>query len=208
MGIIVSCVSQKGGVGKSTIAAGLATGLTTAGLYVKIADLDTQQGSSLDWGRRRLNNSIDPGIEVQAFPSAAQALTKANDYDVLIIDGPARTNKSTLEISKASKLIIQPTAASLADLIPGIKEFNALVQAGIQRDKLRFALNHISTDAEVTTSRAYIEQAGYRTLDGFLPERSAYKLAMNEGRSILETRFASLNSQAEIIIQSIVNLLR
>ncbi len=207
MGIIVSCVSQKGGVGKSTIAAGLATGLSAAGLSVKIADLDTQQGSSLDWGLRRLNNSISPGIEVQAFLNAAQAIAKANSYDVLIIDGPARTSRSTLEISKSSKLVIQPTAASLADLIPGIKEFNALAQAGIPREKLRFVLNHISTDAEVATSRDYIEQAGYQTINGFLPERPAYKLAMNEGRSILETRFSSLNSQAEIVIQSIVNLL-
>jgi pantothenate kinase-related protein Tda10 len=46
---IIAIVSQKGGVGKSTMARALAREAANNGLKVKIADLDTQQGTSVDW---------------------------------------------------------------------------------------------------------------------------------------------------------------
>ena len=44
---VVAFVSQKGGVGKSTLSRGLAREAAKNGLRVKIADLDIQQGLSL-----------------------------------------------------------------------------------------------------------------------------------------------------------------
>ncbi len=43
---IVGFISQKGGVGKSTLARGLSREAAASGLNVKLADLDTQQGTS------------------------------------------------------------------------------------------------------------------------------------------------------------------
>ena len=54
MTTIVAFVSQKGGVGKSTLARALAREAAMSGLKTKIADLDTQQGTSVDWHRTRL----------------------------------------------------------------------------------------------------------------------------------------------------------
>ena len=45
---MVAFISQKGGVGKSTLARALAREAAAGGLGVKIADLDTQQGTSVD----------------------------------------------------------------------------------------------------------------------------------------------------------------
>ncbi|CAG8713498.1 22329_t:CDS:1, partial [Gigaspora rosea] len=39
-------------------------------------------------------------------------------YDLIIIDGPARTNQGTLEIAQQANLVIQSTGPSLADLKP------------------------------------------------------------------------------------------
>ena len=44
--LIVSLVSQKGGVGKSTLARALAMALETGGMKVLLADLDPQQSTS------------------------------------------------------------------------------------------------------------------------------------------------------------------
>ena len=52
---IIAFVSQKGGVGKSTMSRALAREAANNGLKAKIADLDTQQGTSVDWHRTRLN---------------------------------------------------------------------------------------------------------------------------------------------------------
>ena len=60
MGYIVGVVSQKGGVGKSTLARAVATTYALAGWNVKVADLDINQASSFSWLQRRLARDIQP----------------------------------------------------------------------------------------------------------------------------------------------------
>ena len=171
MTTIIAFVSQKGGVGKSTLARALAREATMSGLRVKIADLDTQQGTAVDWHRTRLNANIEPIVSVEAYRTAAQALRQAAHYDLLVIDGPARTSSATLDIARVASLVVQPTGASVDDLRPAVREFHALVKASIPLDRLTFALNRIGTDAEEADARAYIAEAGYAILAGCLPER-------------------------------------
>src|SRR4029078_6420921 len=100
MPTVIAFISQKGGVGKSTLARALAREAAAGGLSVKIADLDTQQGTAVDWHRQRLHSAIDPTVPVEAFKTAEQALAVANAYDLLVVDGPARTSKATLAIAR------------------------------------------------------------------------------------------------------------
>lgn len=207
MATIIAFVSQKGGVGKSTLARALAREAVVGGLKTKIADLDTQQGTSVDWHRDRLNAGIEPVVSAEAYATASQALNAANGHDLLIIDAPARTSKGTLDIARVAHLIIQPTGASRDDLRPAVREFHALVKAGVAPDKLAFALNHIGTPAEEEEARAYIAQAGYVALDGCLPERPAYRKAQNRGHTITETSYAGLNAKADALIQALIDRL-
>jgi chromosome partitioning protein len=82
MTTIIAFVSQKGGVGKSTLSRGLAREAAHNGLKVKIADLDTQQGTSVDWHRIRLDAGIQPDVAAEAFGTAKQALKIADQYDL------------------------------------------------------------------------------------------------------------------------------
>jgi chromosome partitioning protein len=205
MSIIIAFVSQKGGVGKSTLARALAREAGVGGLKCKIADLDTQQGTCVDWHRIRLGAGIEPVIAVEAFATADQALKEAAQYDLLIIDGPARTSKGTLAIAKLAHLVVQPTGSSGDDLRPAVREFHALVQEGIPKEKLIFALNHIGTPAEEGEARAYIVKAGYTVLDGSLPERPAYRKAQNSGHAVTETSYAGLNAKADALIQALID---
>lgn len=205
MPTVIAFVSQKGGVGKSTLSRALAREAAAGGLAVKIADLDTQQGTSVDWHRQRLNSAIDPTVAVEAFKTAEQALGIANGYDLLVIDGPARTSKATLAIATVADLVVQPTGASADDLRPAVREFHALVQAGVPTSKLVFALNRIGTDSEEADTRSYITEAGYEALPGCLPERPAYRQAQNLGYSVTETRFSKLNERANALIQAMID---
>jgi chromosome partitioning protein len=205
MATVIAFVSQKGGVGKSTLSRALAREAAQGGLRVKLADLDTQQGTSVDWHRTRLDAGLEPIVSVEAFGTARQALDVASQYDILILDGPARTSAATLDIAKAANLVVQPTGASLDDLRPAVREFHALVKSGIPRERLTFALNRIGTDKEETDARAYLAEAGYSVLDGYLSERPAYRLAQNTGRSITETQYAALNARADALIQSLID---
>jgi len=205
MALVVAFVSQKGGVGKSTLARALAREAAAGGLRAKVADLDTQQGTSVDWHRLRLSEGIEPVISIESFATAAQALAVANNYDILIIDGPARTSQATLEIAKAASLVVQPTGASLDDLRPAVREFHALTKAGLPADRLAFALNRIGTDAEEVEARAYLQEAGYSVLTGCLVERAAYRRAQNGGHAVTETRYGALNARADTLIQSLID---
>jgi chromosome partitioning protein len=205
MTTIIAFVSQKGGVGKSALSRAVAREAAAGGLQVKIADLDTMQGTSVDWNFKRLHNGLEPAIAVQAYASAEQAIADAKQFDLFIIDGPARASKSTLEIARVADLVVQPTGASDDDLRPAVKTFHALVQAGIPRSRLVFALNHMATPAEEAEARSYIAEAGYSVLDGSLPERPAYRKAMNTGRSVTETSFRSLNAAADGFIQALID---
>jgi chromosome partitioning protein len=203
---VIAFVSQKGGVGKSTLSRGLAREAAKSGLSVKIADLDTQQGTSVEWHRRRLDEGVEPVISVEGFKTADQALAQVDRYDLLIIDAPARASEGTQKIAGRAALVVQPTNPALDDLRPAIRLFNELAKAGIPKQRLVFAINHVLTDAEEVAARQYLTEAGYEVLQGYLPSKTSYRDAQNHGRSVTETRYDALNSKADGLIQSLINL--
>ena len=60
MAIVVSFVSNKGGVGKSTLARALAVEAVRDGTRVLLADVDEGQHTSLKWNARRDKSGIEP----------------------------------------------------------------------------------------------------------------------------------------------------
>lgn len=204
---ILAFCSQKGGVSKSTLAQAVAVEAAKAGLSVKIADLDPGQGCSVDWGRDRIAAGITPSIAVQLYPTVKAAIADAKGVDLLVIDGPARADTETLDIAKVVDLLVQPSGPSLADLRPGVRAFNALVKRGIDKRKLLFALGRMGTETEAEEARRYVLEAGYRCALGYIPEKTAYRVAQNSGLAITEVRgkhLAHLQSQAETVISAIV----
>jgi chromosome partitioning protein len=206
--VIVGIVSQKGGVGKSTIARLLAREYANAGWQAKIADLDIAQGTSFSWQARRLRNDIAPVVPVERFGAVDQALRVADHYDLLVLDGPPHSSAGTLKIAQASGLVVLPTGLALDDLEPSVLLAQELVQKGIPAAKLAFALCRVGdSEAELAEARGYVSQAGFRVLNEAMPERVAYRRASDQGRSATETPFASLNEKADAMAQSIINLI-
>ncbi len=205
MAAVIAFISQKGGVGKSTLARALGREAAASGLKVKIADLDPDQATIVDWHKMRTQRAIDPPLSVELFRTVAQALAGADGHDLLVIDGPAKASGGTTEIAKRADLIVQPTGAARDDLNPAIRVFHGLTKQGIPQDRLVFALNHIGTESEAEAARAYLTDAGYAALPGYLPERPAYRLAQNEGYAVTETRFHGLKERADALIQALID---
>lgn len=91
--MIISLISQKGGVGKSALARLLAVEVTKAGWTAKIADLDPAQGTSTKWKVRRDSAGLQPDVAVEKFRTVDRALKEADHYDLLILDGPAHAEQ-------------------------------------------------------------------------------------------------------------------
>jgi len=207
MAMIVGIVSQKSGVGKSTVARLIAREFAAQDWQVKIADLDISQATSFHWRSRRLQRNLEPDISVEQYGRVDQALKVAEQYDLLILDGAPHATQATLQVAKASHLVILPTGLAIDDLQPGVQLAHELV-THIPRQQLVFALCRVGiSQAEIEEARQYLREAGYSVLTGELPEKAAYRRASDEGRAATETHFASLNRRAEVLAQGVVNLL-
>jgi chromosome partitioning protein len=80
---------------------------------------------------------------------------------------------------------------------------------GIPSDRLLFILCRVGdSDAEIKDARDYIARAGYRVLEGELPERTAYRRATNTGRSFTEVKHRGLSGRADIVVQNIGEIIK
>jgi chromosome partitioning protein len=203
MAAVVAFISQKGGVGKSTLARALLA-VAAHTMSVRLADLDPQQASVVAWEKaRKRNRIVGPPCEVMPYRTFRDAIAASGDVDVLLIDTPAHTNRATLEIAKHAHLVVQPTGASADDLRPAVLVFHELVKEGVPKQRLAMAVCRILSDTEEATVRAYVEDAGYSVLPGSIPERASYREAQNRGRAITETT-AKFNSQTDGLISALL----
>ncbi len=208
MAHIIGFISQKGGVGKSTLARLVAREYAASGWNVKIADLDPGQGTSFKWHNRRLKSKVEPDIAVERFRTVEKALPFADHYDLFIFDGPAHSNAGTLAIAQASGVAVLPTGLSVDDMEPAVLLAHELVGQGIPREKLVFAFCRVGeSDNELSESLSYITQAGYSALPAVLPERTAYRRATDEGKALTECTFPTLKQKADDVAQAIIDRL-
>ena len=77
-------VSQKGGVGKSTLCHLIAREAAVSGKQVKILDFDTKQMTSTDWVRARLDRDLEPAIEAEPVKNIESALKHNRGYDIIL----------------------------------------------------------------------------------------------------------------------------
>ena len=206
MTTIIGFISQKGGVGKSTLCRALACEASKSNLSVQIADLDTQQSTTLKWHERRKASTIRPIFDVTECPTINKALSLAGKHDLLILDAPARASEATEKIAHVADLVVQPSGTGLDDLEPAVLVFHELVhKKGIAPNKLVIALSRAGTLAEIADARAYIHNAGYEVLEGALLEKPAYRQAQSMGFAVTETRYPTLNKQASKAIKKLVD---
>ena len=199
----IACLSQKGGVGKSTLARLVARTYAQAGWSVKIADFNTKQKTSVDWVAIRLEANIEPAIAAEAFTHVKTALKQ--DYDLMVFDGRPDSDTTSLEIAKDANLVLIPTGVSLDDLKPQVTFAHELRARGISGSKLMFVLNQTSDSLIATVeARKYIMGSGYTVASAEITMKVGYQLAQNSGRAISETTFPSLNERADQLAQEIV----
>lgn len=210
MSIIIGVISQKGGVGKSTVARLIAREFASHDWKVKIADLDSQQSTTVKWQKRRTANGIMPEVRAEMFPTVSAALKDAPNFDLFIMDGAPHATKATKEIAKEADILILPTGLALDDMEPQINLAHELVQKDdTTADKIAFLLCRVGdSEAELTEAREYVAKAGYRVLDGQVPERTGYRRASDAGKALTETISKTLNERADSVAQSVIDTIK
>ena len=204
MGAVIAFISQKGGTGKSTLARALAAVCAHAGLEVVLADLDPRQQTLVQWQKARTAQRVSPRLSVEPFDDVAEAVERANACDLLILDMPGGVNDDTLAVARTAHLIVQPTGPTRDDLHPTVLLFHELAGVGVPKSHLVAALCRVLDDEEEAAARAYLEEAGYEVLAGFIPENRAYRTAHNRGRSLTETDEQEFNDRADALFEALL----
>lgn len=205
MSVVVAFLSQKGGVGKSTLARSLGVVATRVGLRVLLADLDPQQRTLMRWLKTRSDQEIKPHMRVEAFMAAGEVLEAGRDADLIILDLPGQVSDAVTSIARNADLIVQPTSPSVDDLHPAVLVFQALERVGIPREHLIFALCRVLGEKEADATRTYLERQSYAVARGCVSERLGYRDALNLGRSLTESRQPNLNNAAHLLLLDILD---
>jgi chromosome partitioning protein len=114
----IAIISQKGGVGKTTIATALSVAFEEGGLAVALIDLDPQ-ASACFWSDRRVaaGRSTFPVRDVNhnRLAHALAALGRAG-ADVVLIDCPPQQRDIADAAIEAADLVLVPTRAEALDI--------------------------------------------------------------------------------------------
>ncbi len=206
---IISLVSQKGGVGISAIARLLAVEFVRAGWSVKIADIDTMQGTSTKWKLRRDAAQLQPEIPVEKFATVDRALREAGKFDLLIIDGPAHAEKGGLAMAKRSSIVLMPTCYGLDDLEAQIEAAYELEEHGIDPQRIWFIFSRTTGSAnEEQTARDYLRRAKINVLDPVISELPSIRQAHNGGKAASEVSFPLIRERAMALAVAVAEKLQ
>lgn len=115
---VIAILSQKGGVGKTTLATCLAVAAEADGKVVAVLDLDPQATASF-WSDERasqheLDSPVVTSLQAVRLKPVIAAARKAGT-DVVIIDGAAVARDVAHEAASYADLVLIPTKAAVFD---------------------------------------------------------------------------------------------
>jgi chromosome partitioning protein len=180
---VIAIVSQKGGVGKSTLAVHLATEANAQGQRVLLLDLDPQ-GSAMEWASRRGDRPPDVSGANPASIAKELERAKADGYDLVVIDTAPHADHAALQAARAADLVVIPCRPSTFDI--------AAISATLDLCKLAnkqavVVINAAPIRSRVTTeAEEAIAEKGAQISLVVIRQRVAFQHCMIDGRTAAE----------------------
>jgi len=184
-GKIITVAQQKGGAGKTTIAANLAVALTRLGKSVTLLDTDPQ-GSLGRWfmTRRELG---DPGMgfsTASAWGVSYECDKLRSEYDYVLLDTPPKIDSDLKPAIRESDLVIVPVSASQVDVwaTEGVLDMAAREKADVM-----VVLNRAKAGTRVADDvDKSLKKLGVKRAKATLGHRVAFPETMGLGKGVQE----------------------
>ncbi|MHA6347567.1 ParA family partition ATPase [Roseivivax sp. CAU 1761] len=207
VGTVITIAQQKGGSGKTTLAANLATGFLRRGRSVAVIDTDPQ-GSLGRWFMTRLEGRTDPDMDFatsSAWGIPYESRKLAERCDVVIVDTPPKADSDLRPALRAADLVLVPVAMSHVDLwaTEGVLDLahreskEALIVLNRARAGTRLG-------AEVATAA---EQLAARIAAAQLAHRVVYAEALGRGLGAAEAGNGPARAEVEALTQEVAEQL-
>jgi chromosome partitioning protein len=178
--MIVTFASSKGGVGKSTTCAAIASALAMDGEAVLLIDLD--QNRTLErWSRKApITGLTVKAIEPAKFGQFFSESEKSGEYSHICIDLPGNREVTLFKALARSDLVIIPAQASEPDLreaLVVVSDIRDIVETTRRPIPYRLLLTKVYPLRTRVTDYAYaeLERLGLPLFRTALVERSAYR---------------------------------
>ena len=195
--LTVSFVSQKGGVGKSTLARLFAVGAAHRGLKPLLADFDLEQLTCVEWNAIRLAHAIEPDIDARAFKSLKKLRKNEERAGIVVADTRGLADDLAQEIAEDSEVVFLPTGASGDDLRPTLALARKLVKHGAD-GRLVVVLSKIGrSETQLQKAVDAVADAGFELLPESWPQRDGFQNDLDAGRAGREARNPQLREAAE-----------
>ncbi len=185
MALVITVAQQKGGAGKSTLAANLAVALGAEGARVTLLDTDPQ-GTLTRWHGLR-----DPAARPLRFDAPAGwrvqgALDRhRREADFVVIDTPPHAETESRLAVRAADLVLVPLQPSLPDLWASEA---TLKLAEAERRAHRIVLNRMPPSGKLRdVILEELARRGAPVLEQRLGNRSAYAAAFALGLGVTES---------------------
>lgn len=204
--MVIIIGSQKGGVGKSTLAVNICAVLATQGKDVILVDSDRQSSSS-NWAEDRAENSSLPQVNfVQKYDNLRATLKDLNTrYEYVIVDAAGRDSKELRTGLVAADILLMPVRPSQFDLdtVPTMQEMVAEVREELNPDlKFKAVLSMAATNPvihEADEAEKYLHECeDIQLLEGVICERKVYRDSIYAGRGMGVIEMDNSKAKAEM----------
>lgn len=186
--MIITLAQQKGGSGKTTLAAHLAVAAALKGRSVAILDVDPQ-GSLGEWFEAREQRLGEDGT-LLSFRTASgwgarrEAKNLARDHDVVVIDTPPKSDLDIRSAFEAADLVVVPLQPTPVDLWATEPTLKTIAKEGTPA---LLVLNRVIGRALLTAEMAgAIGTLGHAVAAARLGNRVAFAASMGDGGTVLE----------------------
>ena len=188
---IIAVAQQKGGAGKTTLAAQLAVAWA-AHRNVALMDIDPQS-SLTAWHRLRSENGRDVSAihlsDVSGWRVGTELDRLRNDYDIVLIDCPPHAETETKNAMRAAYLVVIPVQPSPMDV------WATTPTASFAKDQgtdVRLVLNRVPPRSRLVEAvQGMLRNDDLTLTQNALGNRVAFAASMMEGLGVTESEPSS-----------------
>ncbi len=214
---IISLVSTKGGVGKSTLALNIAVQLAKMGESVSLIDSDPQ-GSTMRWAsvRESSADTLLPIFIASAMGRALQEMAQERSKKgIVLVDSAGVVNeksRSVIELADYVLTLSNNAPMELWEVKTTLDTIGLVERKAKRRIPSLLLLNRIHPSTRDFSDVArFLEESmalPSHIFDTIIRERASYRQSIIEGRGVAEYTDAKAQEEMKSIAQELLNIIK
>ncbi len=186
MAVVITVAQQKGGSGKTMLAANLAAWLA-AGKSTAVLDIDPQH-SLARWHRLRTAHAPAPASvalsEISGWRVAGELDRLRRSYEIVLVDTPPVVDSDARRAIRAADIVVVPLQPSAPDLWAAEGTFQLAAE---EKRPICVVLNRVPASGKQREDMLHaLHERGISVLSATLGNRAAFSQAFAQGLGVTE----------------------